>query len=524
MKTKQMTDMTTASLYQRPVERPSPRNEPADLGQRAASALKWNYAGALVRAACQFVTGIVLARLLGPHPYGIVAVAWLVIGVGTLFADLGMSAALVQRKSVSESQIRHVFTLQLGAGLALTAAAAALAQPLAAFYGEPDLRGVMFWLGPLFLIQSGGQTATALLKRELRFRAVQTSQIVSYLTGYCGAGIPLALLGFGVRSLVASQLIQALLYSILVFRAAPHSVRLLVLRRDSAFGFGVQVIGTNIVNWLIGNLDGALVGRRFGTTGLGIYNRAQVLITYQAANIVSVLQNVLFSAYSRAQDSREASRDAYVASLAAVSLILAPVFLTIAAAPRTTLDALYGHRWLSASSLCVPLALAAPFNLAMSLAGPLLWANARVLAELRAQLAACVAAIGLFLLAAGISARAVAWACFAAAALRCGLLTSAVMAVLRLPARRLARNLSGAAMSCLLAWGAAFAADRLLEASHLPPLLRLALVAMAAVAPVAASVMSWPKAILGPCLASAAGRNLALLPKPLYAALRRLEA
>jgi len=416
-----------------------------------------------------------------------------------------------------------VFTVQLVAGLVLAAATAAAARTLAAIYGEPELLRVVRWLALLFLLQSGGQTATALLKRELRFRELQMAQIASYVVGFCGAGIPLAMFGFGVWALVAAQLGQAMLYSAVVYRLAPHPLRPVIIRRDTTFQFGIQVIGTNLINWLITNMDGALVGRRFGATGLGIYNRGQVLITYQAANIASVLQNVLFSAYSRAQNGREQQREAYLVSVTAASAIFAPVFLTIAAAPRTVLAGLYGDRWLAAAPICVPLALAAPFTLVMSLAGPLLWANARVMAELRAQLITCSVAVGIFLAAAGISAQAVAWACFATSALRCGLMTCAVTGVLGMPVRQLVRNLRGAAAICLLACGVAFASDRLSETSHVPPVLRLVLVGMAAIGAMATATIIWPNAVLGPCLAKAARRNLALFPETVQAALRRLE-
>src|SRR3954447_7843179 len=76
-------------------------------------ALKWNYFGNAARGLAQFVIGILLARLLGPEPFGIVAVAWIILGVGNLFADLGFGAALVQRASLSTSDLRFIFTCQM---------------------------------------------------------------------------------------------------------------------------------------------------------------------------------------------------------------------------------------------------------------------------------------------------------------------------------------------------------------------------------------------------------------------------
>ena len=91
------------------------------MSQRSFTALKWNYIGAFARSGSQFVIGIILARLLGPEPFGLVAVALLVISLGALIADFGLASALVQRKNVSREDIRFIFTIQLLVGAILTA-------------------------------------------------------------------------------------------------------------------------------------------------------------------------------------------------------------------------------------------------------------------------------------------------------------------------------------------------------------------------------------------------------------------
>ena len=91
--------------------------ETPTLSQHAASALKWNYFGVAVRSLSSLLIGVVLARLLGPRPFGLVAVAMLIIGFGNLLADFGFSNAIIQRESISDEDVRFVFTCQVLLGV-----------------------------------------------------------------------------------------------------------------------------------------------------------------------------------------------------------------------------------------------------------------------------------------------------------------------------------------------------------------------------------------------------------------------
>ena len=87
---------------------------------RSVDALRWNYIGVTVRMGLQFFLGILLARILGPEPFGIVAIAWLVLGVGNLVGDFGLASALVQQETITKKDIRYVFTMQMLSGLIMT--------------------------------------------------------------------------------------------------------------------------------------------------------------------------------------------------------------------------------------------------------------------------------------------------------------------------------------------------------------------------------------------------------------------
>src|SRR3981081_316259 len=122
-------------------------------------ALKWNYLGNIMRSLSQFVIGILLARLLGPEAFGIVAVAWMILGLGRFFFDLGVGAALVQGGSLSILDLRFIFTCQMAFASFLTASGILSAEYIAAYFHKPEATLVIQVMFFLFVVQSLCQTA-----------------------------------------------------------------------------------------------------------------------------------------------------------------------------------------------------------------------------------------------------------------------------------------------------------------------------------------------------------------------------
>jgi O-antigen/teichoic acid export membrane protein len=385
----------------------------------ALSALRWNYLGFLTRSSCIFVIGILLARLLGPKPFGQLAAVALAFGLANHLADAGFSSALVQAPELTPRQIRFAFTFQVLISTVMMIAALTTAPFVALAFHDPAIRTVLRVIAPIFLLQSVGQVSTGLLKRKLAFQAVQTAQVSSYLFGYLLIGLPTAYLGAGVWSLVAAQLTQALSYSAFVYARVRHSV-LPCLDRSGMplLRFGTKVTGANLVNWSISNLDNAVVGHAFGSASLGLYSRAFNLASNPAEGIVSTCQQVLFASCSRAEGQIARIRRAYLAVLPAVALITLPLFWSMAICANTVVVGLYGAQWSEATSLFRPLALALPLHTLMALAGPVLGATDHVELELRTQALSLIAAAVAFVVAARYSLTSVAWAVVFAYAVR----------------------------------------------------------------------------------------------------------
>lgn len=465
---------------------------------KALTALKWSYVGMAARSGSGLLIGIVLARLLGPKPFGIAAIATLVIGFCNLLADFGFGSAVVQKSLLLDEDIRFSFTAQLGAGCVLALICILLAPALAVAFRSEEITPVVRTLALVFPIQALGQTACSILRRNLQFRPIQTAQVASYLAGYLGLGIPLAYLQFGVWALVFAQLGQAAVNSVLLFRAAPHSLSVSLRCRDRAAitKFGTNVICTNIVNWAILNLDNAFIGRALGTVQLGLYSRAYNLAATPFA-MVCGLQQVLFPASSRAQDNLGVLRRAYLGATALVATSMLPLFAIVGIAAPTVIIGLYGSKWAGAIVLLRPLAIAMPLYLLVGIGGPLLWGMGKVQYELRAQGVTSVLAIAAYGIAARHSTAAVAWSVVLVYLFRFALVTRYALRLLEVRWADFLGTLLRPLLPCAVAGFVTYAADAALGRLGLPMPVRLFAVTVIALLPVAALVFLRPAMTLG---------------------------
>lgn len=402
-----------------------------NLSKRSFNALKWNYLGNGVNMLSQFLIGIVLARLLNPSDFGVVAIAWLMIGIGKLISDFGFSAALVQMNNLTERDIRFVFSVQVCLGGILALMGFYFAGFIAEFFHNLNAAPIIKVMAILFLIQPFGQTSSAMLARELAFKTNQIIKIASYLVGYILVGIPFAYLGFGPWSLVAAQLVQSLLFAFLSIYMSNVPMRPVFKPSSTGlFSFGSKVIGANLSSWGIGNFDSFIVGHMLAIADLGLYNRAMALVSSPAGAVTASLQSVLFSACSRAQSDHDRIKRAYLAATATIGFICLPVFITVAFVPEAVILGLYGWKWAAAVPIIIPLALAMPVNALLAVVGPVLTAIDKVEIELRAQIITLAVMLPVLYLTAQHSLATLAWGVLGICILRWFLLVRSILKIL----------------------------------------------------------------------------------------------
>ncbi|HXF12549.1 MAG TPA: lipopolysaccharide biosynthesis protein, partial [Terriglobales bacterium] len=298
----------------------------------------------------QSVATVVLARLLTPADFGLVAMVTAITGLGQAFADLGLSEATIQHPKITHEQVSTLFWLNVAIGLVLTSIAAALAPVLAWFYREPRLTEITVIVSFTFLIGGLRVQHDALLKRQMRFRALAIRDVMAYVVAVPLA-IVLALRGAGYWALVALPLalnfIQMSL-SWLMVRWIPGLPRRNSQVR-SLIAFGGNVAASYLVMNVNSNADNVLIGWYWGATPLGFYSRAYNLLMLPIRQLSAPAASVAVPTFSRVQDDPGRLARYYLRAANLIMWIIAPVFgfLFVAAMPIVILA--LGDQWEAAA-------------------------------------------------------------------------------------------------------------------------------------------------------------------------------
>jgi len=450
-----------------------------NIGNRSVSAALWGVLGTVLRMLMQVLSQIVLARILGPEQFGLFAAALVVVLFSTFFADVGIAYGLIQRRTVTDEDVRFVFTWQMLLGSVVSLLLFAAAPSIAGFYSDERLVSVLQWLSVTCVISALGSTASALLRRRLDFKAIHEAALVSYLIGFFVLGIPLAMAGFGVHALIVAFLVQSTLASVLMLRKSVHPVRPLLWHANAPgiLSFGATVLGTNLVNWVMTSMDRIVVGRTMSITATGLYSTVHNFVTVPTMNALSVIQGVLYSASATVQDSKARLRKGFCTMFGAVALFVTPVFAAVAAISDTFMAAVYGEKWLGAGQLLTPLSLAMPALLLMGMAVPALWASGNAKKELKLQIPiALIWALSLMLVAQTGSLTWLSWSVCALFYARAGVIVFAGCRAIRLRLALLPRLLHAPVMVTATVSAVAWGLDRGLEEHLASPHLRLVVV------------------------------------------------
>ncbi|MET0648488.1 MAG: lipopolysaccharide biosynthesis protein [Pyrinomonadaceae bacterium] len=269
---------------------------------------------------------VVLARLLTPDDYGLIGMVAVVTGFVSLFKDLGLSQATVQREEITAAQVSTLFWINVVVSAAAMFVTAALAPAVAWFYGEQRLALITLGYAAGFL--AGGLTVQheALLRRQMRFGALAALELGALVAGLVAA-VALAWGGWGYWALVANQLVLGVVYAAgvwVVCRWVPgRPVRGSGVR--SMLAFGGNLTGFHVVNYLGSNFDNLLVGRFWGARQLGLYAKAYQLLLLPIDQINSPVAGVSVPTLARLTGEPERYRSAYMRILEKLTLVTMPL-------------------------------------------------------------------------------------------------------------------------------------------------------------------------------------------------------
>ena len=303
---------------------------------------------------------MVLARLLTPADFGLVAMVAVIAGFVSLFKDMGLSMATIQRQEISHPQISTLFWVNVLISLAILVILAALAPLVAWFYGEPRLASITIALSGVFFL--GGLTVQhqALLRRQMRFKALAVIEIVAILFGtVCAVGLALA--GAGYWALVFRQLAVALATVVGVWVMCGWRPSL--PRRSTGvrpmLAFGGNITGFSILNYLARNVDKLLVGWRYGPSETGLYAKAYQLLLLPVQQINAPVGSVAIPALSRLQSEPERYRRYDCNAMTLLAYLTMPLVMTMFVLADEIILVLLGDQWIGAARIFRVLAVAA---------------------------------------------------------------------------------------------------------------------------------------------------------------------
>lgn len=382
---------------------PSPETERSNLTRKTVAGVRWNYVQTAVNTALRLVLTAILSRLLGPKVFGLIAVAELVLRFVNYFARMGVAQALVQKAEVDERDLRSGFTAAVLLGASFWAIVWVAAPFAAALLDTEEAIPVLRWMGAGLFLASLGRVSGSLLQRRLRFRTIAIRNIASYVIGYGVIGIALALNGAGVWALVAANLSQTALQTLLAYLAAPHSLLPAWDRRSNRhlFSYGSRFSMISFLEFLGHDLDTLLVARFAGASRLGYYNRANQIVRLPVRQLTTNLANVLFPVFSSIQNQRERLYRAYVSSLGLAAAVLLPLIAGMAVASRELVLVILGSQWVPSIELVPFLALATAAQFLAHFGGTVCDATGQLNAKLALTIAKVVLLAGLLVLAAG---------------------------------------------------------------------------------------------------------------------------
>jgi len=277
-----------------------------DIKQKSILGLAWDLAGKIGLQGVGFFVSIILARLLSPEDFGILAIIMVFINLANVFLDFGFSTALVQKSEVTEEHYSSVFFMNIIAGIILAAIVFMLAPFIANFYDNETLTNLIRVMSISFVINAFGNVTKAHLKRELNFKLITYSSIPSaFISG--AIALYMAYNGFGIWSLVIQIIIGQLLGNIFLFVGCQVKFRLKfnMNAAKDLWAFSSKIFSVGILNSLFSNIDSLLIGKLLSPSTLGFYYRAKSLESFSYKYTGDAISNVLFASLSSLQNDIE---------------------------------------------------------------------------------------------------------------------------------------------------------------------------------------------------------------------------
>lgn len=312
-------------------------------------ALLWKLLERFGVQGAQFILQIVLARLLSPEHYGVLAIMIIFTTLANVFIQTGFNTALIQNKDVTDEDYSSVLWVTLGIAGVLYAIIFLCAPLIAAFYDMPALIWPLRVLAIMLFPGAINSIQLAKVSRDMDFKKVFISNIGAIIVSGV-AGIVIALLGGGLWALVAQSMLNVLIAAIVMqittrlkFRFVINFKRIKIL-----FAYGWKLLVSGLIDTLYSDLQGLVIGKKYNSATLGYFNRGKQFPQFLMNSINGAVQSVMLPAMSEKQDDKENLKILMRNSITLSSYIIFPLMAGLAAVAEPLVLLLLTEKWLPA--------------------------------------------------------------------------------------------------------------------------------------------------------------------------------
>lgn len=317
-----------------------------ELKAKTLSGLTWQFAQRILGQFLSFVVTVILARMLMPNDYGVVALASMFCFLLGTFTDMGLNAALVQKKDVDELDYNTVFYTCLALSFLIYAILFFLAPYIAYIFKNSQICPIIRVISLTIPIGAFSSVQNAKVSRNLQFKkffyATLSGQIIA-----AGVGIGMAYTGYGPWALVGQSMTSNIANTFVMFLIVRWHPRWMYsfVRFKSLFQFAGSKFAAGFIGTLCSQLKGYLIGYKYSAADLAFYNRGEGLPNIIENNISGTINGVLFPALSKLQDDKGKVKTGIRRSMMTSSYILSPIFLGLAAVSYQLVPLLYSPKW-----------------------------------------------------------------------------------------------------------------------------------------------------------------------------------
>ncbi len=319
------------------------------LKHKALKGLSWSFIDNIAGAGITFLVGIILARILTPEEFGIIGIIMIFIAISTSIIDSGFANALIRKIDVSSVDYNTVFYFNLGMSIVLYVLLYLLAPFISTFFREPVLIPITRVIGLVLIINSFAIIQNTILVKKIDFKTkAQVSIIASVASGVIGIGM--AVLGYGVWSLVGQQLSRQFFNSLFlwIFNQWRPSLEYSWDSFRELFSFGSKLLVSGLIDTIYRNAYQLVIGKFYSSTQLGHYTRALQFRAIFTSNLTSVIQRVSYPVLSEIQNEPDRLKNAYRKVIKMTMMVTFALILGLAAVAKPLIVNLIGEKWLQA--------------------------------------------------------------------------------------------------------------------------------------------------------------------------------